>query len=594
MPVFLWFALVAGGVSGFGFGPQWTPIYSDPMSSCLFSSRSGGEPSPPLSNRERRQESLVHGNDPLLSLNMNLDALARANAPERAQELYQRIAALHREGYYDVQPDVVSFNSVLKALQNDPERALEFWEAEAVPGQANVRSYNTFLLALARSGMYESAENLLRQMQVINAAVRPDLISWNTVLLSYATAEDDAAVHRAEDLIREMMTTGETTKHRYDELTDLPSVVDESYKPPTPDATSFNTLISAWSGHSNPKLASRQADYWLKEMQQVVKPDVVSYTTVLKAHKRLGNRQAAERALELLDEMRDSDHAQPNAVAITVVIQALCSSRQMDKAEHLLANMEHPDIVAYTSVMDGWCQIAKSCARKGNEEGRDEAASAVFAMFQQLHKLSPRIRPNSFTYTVLLKTVAAHGNRDAGLVATGIIKRMWQDHTAGTAEAPSTIHYNAALACYNKAAMAQKAIKADLLYKDMLSNGVPPDTITYNTLISTAATSFGPVPIKQKSFAIGQKAFETVTKKFNPTSLTFYSYLRLLRRLGDPETREMTVIAVFQMCCEAGCLNKQIVKQLTQILGGRKTAELIGFDAGDSLQFPTEWTENAV
>ena len=58
---------------------------------------------------------------------MNLDALARANAAERAQELYNRIAALHQEGYYAVAPDVVSFNSVLKACQKNPDAALQFW-----------------------------------------------------------------------------------------------------------------------------------------------------------------------------------------------------------------------------------------------------------------------------------------------------------------------------------------------------------------------------------------------------------------------------------------------------------------------------------
>ena len=45
--------------------------------------------------RDRRQWSRDVGTNPLLSLNLNLDALARSEASERAQELYQRIAALH-------------------------------------------------------------------------------------------------------------------------------------------------------------------------------------------------------------------------------------------------------------------------------------------------------------------------------------------------------------------------------------------------------------------------------------------------------------------------------------------------------------------
>ena len=144
--------------------PEWSSSSSSPATATTAAT-------------QRRQQSLQVGNDPLLSLNLNLDALARARAPERAQELYQRIAALHQEGYYSAAPDICSFNSVLKAWQMNPVRALEFWEAEAIPGRMNVISYNTFLLALARAGLYHAAEALLRQMRANNAPVRPDSIS---------------------------------------------------------------------------------------------------------------------------------------------------------------------------------------------------------------------------------------------------------------------------------------------------------------------------------------------------------------------------------------------------------------------------------
>ena len=77
---------------------------------------------------DRRQESLQQGNNPLISLNMNLDALARSkNAAPRAQELLERIHALYEEGYYEVSPNVVSYNSVLKAWKegDNPQKAYE-------------------------------------------------------------------------------------------------------------------------------------------------------------------------------------------------------------------------------------------------------------------------------------------------------------------------------------------------------------------------------------------------------------------------------------------------------------------------------------
>lgn len=49
----------------------------------------------PYSPESRHQQSLTGGHHPLLSLNINLNALARTQALQRVQELYQCIAALH-------------------------------------------------------------------------------------------------------------------------------------------------------------------------------------------------------------------------------------------------------------------------------------------------------------------------------------------------------------------------------------------------------------------------------------------------------------------------------------------------------------------
>lgn len=67
--------------------------------------KKSGRPKKPSTWQEKRQKSLAAGNQPLLSLNLNLDALVRGNAPDRAQELFTRIRALHADGYYATAPD---------------------------------------------------------------------------------------------------------------------------------------------------------------------------------------------------------------------------------------------------------------------------------------------------------------------------------------------------------------------------------------------------------------------------------------------------------------------------------------------------------
>lgn len=194
--------------------------------------------------QERRQESLDAGRDPLLSLNLNLDALARAKAPDRAQQLFQRISALHEEGYYSEPPNTVSFNTVLKAWNDDPAKALEFWEsAEKIP--KNIRSYNTFLFALAKSGCDKESSSLLRSMLAINSRVKPDLISWNTVLLAHARSGCANSAPRAELLLQTMLD-GQPIQVDYNETSKTfnLTLVQSSYIPPKPDKISINTGTS--------------------------------------------------------------------------------------------------------------------------------------------------------------------------------------------------------------------------------------------------------------------------------------------------------------------------------------------------------------
>lgn len=584
-----------------------------------------------LSQYERRQESLDAGHNPLLSLNLNLDALARAQAPERAQELYQRIGALHREGYYAVSPDIVSFNSVLKAWQSDPAKALEFWEAEAIPGRINVRSYNTFLLALAKAGMYEPAESLLRQMQVINAVVRPDLISWNTVLLAYATAvsvDDPEAAERADALLREMMMAcGGSSLNRKDksakdendaghDFLRLPPVIDPNYSPPIPDATSFNTVILTWASHPNPKEAARKSEYWLGEMKAMatVHPDVYTYTTVLKAWSRCGGPVAAERALELLREMQETESVPPNCVTYTVVMQTLCQNHQPEKAERLLQSMlEHPeqimirpDNVAFSALMDGWATYAKARAAVKDEVSCRKAVSSVLQLLDQMKGLSkqwPAIAPNKQTYTTVLKTLAASQLFDAGAMARQILSEMWENLKKNNrAPVPGTIHYAAALDCCAKAPRATKAVEAASLWQEMKDARIFCDTITYNTLLNAAANAFGTSELKKNSLQIGQQAFDALQgdELCQPTSLTYHYYFKMLRRLlpSSSANRQSLVQTAFDLCCEQGCLNEIILNQVLE-LPSNGVRVLLGDQYKGSTKIvisglPPEWSRNAM
>ncbi len=154
----------------------------------------------------RRRESLAQGNNPLISLNLNLDALAQSRAAPRAQELLQRIHALYQEGYYEVSPDTVSYNSVLKAWkeEDNPDKAYEFLQQMLLHQtdeiQVDVISLNTVILAFAKQGNYPQAEDLLRQMQEREDLPDPDTVTYNSVLYAYCVSADEGTAMQAESL----------------------------------------------------------------------------------------------------------------------------------------------------------------------------------------------------------------------------------------------------------------------------------------------------------------------------------------------------------------------------------------------------------
>jgi len=530
--------------------------------------------------RDRRQWSRDVGTNPLLSLNLNLDALARSEASERAQELYQRIAALHREGYYSVSPDVVSFNSVLKAWKSDPARALEFWEEEvgklSKPNRPNIRSYNTFMLSLANVGMHESAVMLLRQMQTPISAVVPDRITHNTVLLSFLMSNDDNVAELADSMLQEMH--------------------DSTYM--EPDLVSFNSVIAVWAKHSDASKSLRRIEELLSELKDhdVLKPDVYSYTSTIQAYARKATSKhrlhLSSRLKHLLDEMEEMG-LYANKVTHTIALQALCNSGELVEAQSMLSTLlkkglknpsVRPDCVTFSVVLDGLAKHARVDADFSFQASQD-----VFELMKSTALQHLDCIPNEQTYTSVLACIARSKRQDAGTLAHKQLLEMQRSpHLT-----PCVIHYNSVLDAVAKASFLGKAETAWRILSSMEVNGIEPDTITFNTVLAAAANSFGPPEAKQQALEIGSKTFQMLMNdpSCEPTSLSYHYWFKTLKRLcPDSKNRQNLALSALRSCCDHGCLNDQLLAYVTGTL-------IPVSRLPDSLQgtkIPSKWSSNAM
>jgi PPR repeat family/Pentatricopeptide repeat domain len=603
-------------------------------------------------SKERRNDSLRIGHHPLLSLNLNLDALASTSTPfegggeggggELAQELYQRISALYQEGYYAVPPDIVSFNSVLKAWRDDPERALQFWEQEMVPrieddendyyrnektnmnpsgpesvpgaisqqpqGQSwrdrrqldrrapllepNVRSYNTFLWALARAGMYRQSEMLLDSMRHDQSLVLPDRITYNTVLLAYYNARCDASTSSS-------LSSDDLNLLPDRSLKLLDEMLASTYV--KPDAVTFNTILSIWATVGTADAALKAHELMQLMASRGVRPDVYTYTAVIQAwaasvrdtsdNSNGGAPSASQRALAVLEEMKSAD-IEPSAVTYTIVMQALCRDDQPQAATALLQEVideatdeVRPDAAMFSALMDGWARWMKGNPHDTPEQRKaaaSEAVRAVLDLLSQMKKLShmwPDVAPNERTYTSVLAALARSRHFSSGLRAERMLEDMVQRGMI-----PSIVHWNAVLDAYAKSPRSDKVREARRVWTKMVSRAkVEPDLVTYHTLLSAAASTRTNVDdtIRRDCVRTGLQAFAMLQRDshVSPTSLSFHYLFKILGRFVPSGTdhRSSVVRAAFRLCCDAGCLNDSLLRQLREhVVSPEEEQQIVG------------------
>ena len=462
------------------------PSSSTPPPSTTTATTTSTSTTTTTNSDDRRNESLEQGRHPLWSLNLNLDSLAQAGAGSRAQELLKRIHALYTEGYYEVSPDIVSYNSVLKAWKEDeqPEAALELLETmirneredeeheiatDSSPSNKTIRvdviSFNTVIAAFANEGNYHKALELLRKMQKNSHSKQqsssdligdgdefveyfypdPDTITYNIVLYSLAQSNDIGTAAQAEDLLREMMMRKERTGV---------SVV---------DTTSFNTVLYAWSrerekGKTVPvtatanttvtnggatakrtilkkqvsaKVAAQRAEDLLTIMEELseagnlnVRPDAYSYTTTIQCWAKCNDPSVTKKAQDVLNRMIERN-LQPNKLTYTALMNALSKAGQPERAEYVLHQMTQAQHQPDTVAFSS---IIDGWARISSKD-RPEAAARALQILETMKGNAARgMGPTATTYTSVLTALAKSGLWDACDQALALLQDMEEEY----------------------------------------------------------------------------------------------------------------------------------------------------------------------
>ncbi|KAN0063962.1 hypothetical protein ACQY0O_003568 [Thecaphora frezii] len=311
-----------------------------------------------------------------------------------------------------------------------PDLALKIWAKYHELGfQPSPKIWNALLDGYSRAKNYDAARRTWEQLRSPpnegGLTVAPDATMYTTMISVHFRDRQPGA---ALALFLEMQERHEADPAAFQipsetcnavihglcvngHLEDAQSVLAQMQKKgPQPTINTYNALLRAHGRRGD--LASLAATLRAIEQQQLLQPDVVTFTTVLDALLRKGGDPAGESVLQVLQVM-ESMGVKANAVTYTALIKAclvgseaisvdlategvLSSSRFRSRSGGEPARSTASSATAVAAVAPG----------DGSGDFADPRIDAALNLLDRMIKM--RIEPTEVTYTALIGAVLRH------------------------------------------------------------------------------------------------------------------------------------------------------------------------------------------
>ena len=307
-------------------------------------------------------------------------AVGNADKAERLLDLMEKLYFEKDKPEYDhLIPDRITYNTVIKAWTNCREDAA-ILKAESVMERMEQR-YNSI------------GDEFLD--------VKPDSYTYNTMITGWLRSELNFSAENAESLLRKMV---EKYLHGDKDL--------------EPSQKIFSYIIDKWAKSDRRKnvAVTRSLDL-LHLMESLydqgctrLKPDKITYTSIIDAIARSRSPKGAKMALPLLETMErkysEGDyHVKPSVQTYSCVLLSLLKSDISDK--HLLAQ-EIPKRMNAIGVKPNaftWNYVIHVTTNVDGDDGKKvEAFKVALGAFQSLRK-STDYNTDSYTFAFFLKAI---------------------------------------------------------------------------------------------------------------------------------------------------------------------------------------------
>ena len=240
----------------------------------------------------------------------------------KALEYVREMHRVHeRYGNERVRPDVVTYTTLIAAFSRSHSHSAIGWarklfaemkrrhrEDGDVRLKPNVFTYSAMIAAMSKSRDDDAplvAQGLLDEMHRLvqeeeDESLRPTTVTYNAVISTWARSSDPNAPFKAHAVLQEMKTLSLRNANKDATMAALVR----------PDVVSYNTVLAAWSRSTDKAAAVKHGMDLLEEMKQLtrngntaVQPDSVTYSTLVAICADQSGREASNYVTKLLAEM---------------------------------------------------------------------------------------------------------------------------------------------------------------------------------------------------------------------------------------------------------------------------------------------------
>lgn len=442
-------------------------------------------------------------------LNAVVQSFGRAKVPDRAEKAQVLLEAALEHSRDIV--DRTSFNTLLDVWAGSRNRRnieavealMDFMRQSGGPDLApDTYTFNALLKALSRSNRRDALNqsrqvlnNMWKSFREDNEMVKPNHVSYSTILFAYSRLATPGEVKEAEKVFEELW-------NNYYRLND-PELC--------PSEASYVSLITTWIRSKRKEAASRAAYYfdhmrakYLQTNDPRFQPSTRIYNTVIDSMKLSGDGVGAEKALKRMisDYRHGNTKAVPTTVSFNTVMTAWLKStdrQAANRVEGILLEMEklaksegwscHPNTWSFTIVLEAWSALRSV---RGAER-----AEAIFRGLQKQYAATKdeNVRPCSHCYATVMNSWAKSGSPSAPEKTQQLFDEMMEKFESGDERLrPGAVAYVALLTAWSRSSRPDSPSRALGILNEMADRHQldperyeKPDSWHYSSVINAFA-----------------------------------------------------------------------------------------------------------